>query len=145
VKNKREFGRMLPREVFDHFVEEEGTGKKRRLADTLPLLDNPGVYVLYRDDVPHYVGQATKLRQRLFLHACIPGSPYYNFWNFFSVFAIKDKAHRNEIEAILIAAMPTANSAKPRLERQPFPKSLRDMLRRIRQAKVDREVLGPSH
>jgi hypothetical protein len=39
----------------------------------------------------------------------------YNFWTHFSAFVVEDVAHRNELEGILIAAMPTANSATPDL------------------------------
>src|SRR5690348_2275021 len=97
------YARMWPREIFD---------RGRSFVHTLDILEKPGVYVLYRDDIPYYVGQATKLRTRLWAHANVPGARYHNFWNFFSVFVADDARRRNEIEAILIAAMPTANSAK---------------------------------
>ena len=78
---------------------------------TIELLKKPGCHILYRDGVPYYIGQAKKLRGRLWQHACVPDSRYYNFWNHFSAFVVEDPDHRNEIEAILVAAMPTANSA----------------------------------
>jgi hypothetical protein len=43
-----------------------------------------------------------------------------------------DSKKRNEVEGILIAAMPTANSAKPRLARAKFPKVVSQMVRRIK-------------
>jgi hypothetical protein len=46
-----------------------------------------------------------------------PNARRYNFWNYFSAFAIEDSAHRDEVEAILISAMPTANSATPKIAR----------------------------
>ena len=44
-----------------------------------------------------------------------PNARRYNFWNYFSAFAIEDSDHRNEVEAILISAMPTANSSTPKI------------------------------
>lgn len=125
---------MWPREVFDC---DDGTLEK------LDLLKEKGVYVLYRDDVPYYVGRATKdLRLRLSYHAKKPGSKYYNFWNFFSVFVPGKKASSGELEAIreleaiLISAMPTANGAKPKLEKKNFPKEVKDLMRRIRMNRI---------
>jgi hypothetical protein len=128
----KEYARMWPREVFYHLVpNESGKGKKVALARGLELVDEPGVYVLYRDDIPHYIGQAGKLRHRLWQHACVPGARYYNFWNHFSAFVIENPKLRDEVEGILIAAMPTANSAKPRLERAKFPVAVSRMTRDI--------------
>jgi hypothetical protein len=73
--------------------------------------DKPGVYVLYRDDVPYYVGQAIRLRGRMRNHACIPGTRYHNFWNLFSAFVIRDQRRRDEIEGIRIDAMPTKSAS----------------------------------
>lgn len=132
MENKIAFARMWPREVFDYLVPKENSSRTQKLARGLEILKEPGVYVLYRDDIPYYVGQAAKLRSRLWGHACNPGGRYYNFWTFFSVFVVKDKKYRDQIEGILIAAMPTANSAKPKLARHPFPKPVRDMAHKIR-------------
>jgi hypothetical protein len=90
------------------------------------------VCVLYRDDISYYIGQATKLRHRLWLHAGSPGARYGNFWNYFLAFVIRDPKMRDEVEGILIAAMPTANSAKPKLKRAKFPLVVSQMVRRIR-------------
>jgi hypothetical protein len=132
-----EYARMWPREVFDCLIASETSGRKKMLAKGLDLVDQPGVYVLYRDDIPYYVGQAAKLRQRLWAHAGSAGGRYSNFWNYFSAFVIRDPRMRNEVEGILIAAMPTANSAKPRLKRARFPQAVRQMLRRIRRYKAN--------
>jgi GIY-YIG catalytic domain len=131
-KNQRVAGyvRMWPREVFDR-IDANGS-RRQALVESLQLFDKPGVYVLYRDDVPYYVGQATRLRRRIRKHAGQPGSRYYNFWNFFSAFVIEDRSTRDEIEGVLIAAMPTANGAKPRLPKEKLPKSVIDMMREIR-------------
>jgi hypothetical protein len=106
--------------------------RKQALVEGLELFDRAGVYVLYRDEVPYYVGQAARLRRRIRKHASQPGSRYYNFWNFFSAFVIEDSKTRTELEGILIAAMPTANGVKPKLLKEKFPKSVMEMMREIR-------------
>lgn len=78
-------------------------------------LTSAGVYVLYREDQPYYIGKTGKaLFKRLKQHALKPNTRYYNFWNYFSAFEIDDEDERNKIEAILISAMPTANNSHPR-------------------------------
>jgi hypothetical protein len=107
---------MWPREIFDL-----RTGSKL-VPEIRSLLNAPGVYVLYRDDQPYYVGRATRaLRHRLHAHANQPKDRYYNFWNFFSAFVVSDPRHIPEVEGILIAAFPTENSATPRLTKLPLP------------------------
>jgi hypothetical protein len=128
---------MWPREVFDCLISNEGGRRKRILGKGLDLVNQPGVYVLYRDDIPYYIGQAKKLRHRLWTHAGSPGARYGNFWNYFSAFVIDDPKMRNEIEGILIAAMPTANSSKPKLKRAKFPLVVSQMVRRIRKSKAN--------
>ena len=128
---------MWPREVFDAVGPDPHSGKERMLARTLDnLLNRPGVYVLYRDDVPFYVGQAEKMRSRIWHHAWEPDSPYFNFWNFFSAFVIADKSRREEVEGILIAAMPTANSSQPEIETQRLPPEVIKLIRAIRRQKA---------
>src|SRR5690348_15472097 len=102
--------RMWPREIFDR-VDVIGKGKNRRLTE----LKKAGVYILYRDDEPYYVGQADNMRGRIWSHATDPISRLYHFWNFFSAFVVEDPALRSELEGVLIAAMPTANGANPKL------------------------------
>jgi len=89
--------RMWPREVFYRIIPKEKhrqpkTGKRqqRLMFRTIELLKEPGVYVLYQDGVPYYIGQAKRLRGRLWRHACVPDSRYYNFWNHFSAFVVED-------------------------------------------------------
>ena len=109
MKNRRHPGsivrsylKMWPREIFDL-----RTGSKL-VPEIRSLLNAPGVYVLYRDDQPYYVGRATRaLRHRLHAHANQPKDRYYNFWNFFSAFVVSDPRHIPEVEGILIAAFPT--------------------------------------
>lgn len=131
-----EYARMWPREVFDCLILNEKDKRKRILGKGLDLVNEPGVYVLYRDDIPYYIGQATRLRHRLWIHAGSPGARYGNFWNYFSPFVIHDPKMRNEVEGILIAAMPTANSAKPKLKRAKYPLVVSQMVRRIRKSQA---------
>jgi len=127
------YARMWPREVFDRFVPVPGKKKRRSLAKTLDILTRPGVYVLYRDGVPYYIGKAARMRSRLWQHAWNPRGRYYNLWNFFSFFVVEDPKQRDEIEGILIAAMPTANGARPNLPREQLGEPIKTMLREIRE------------
>lgn len=124
------YARMWPREVFGKVAPAKGSLNKHKnlLAKSLEFLEGSGVYVLYRNDVPYYVGQAKKLRHRLWGHALNADSRYFHFWNCFSAFAVSNPRHRNELEGVLIAAMPTANSAKPRLQRERMPPEVRGLL-----------------
>jgi hypothetical protein len=104
-----QFLRMWPRALF-HMKDGKVILERN--------LDEPGVYVLYRDDVPYYIGKtSTTLLKRLRNHALKPNARRYNFWNYFSAFHIRDSSHRDEVEAILISAMPTANSSQPKFVR----------------------------
>src|ERR1035438_10514822 len=61
------FIRMLPRAIFD---TPEIEGQKGSIASKIEELKGPGVYILYRDDVPFYVGKTEgKLFNRLWQHA----------------------------------------------------------------------------
>ena len=143
------YARMWPRAVFYRNAESKGTKKtppkkgklriSKKLFRTLELLKQPGVYILYRDDVPYYIGQAKRLRGRLWRHACVPGARYFNHWNFFSAFVVESEAHRDEIESILIAAMPTANSTKP-LKAEPLPPAIIRMVREIQVEKANPRI-----
>ena len=124
--------RMWPREIF-HRVEIIGKGKGRLLTKELK---QPGVYILYRDDEPYYVGQAENMRGRISQHATNPTSRIYLFWNFFSAFVVENPALRTKVEGILIAAMPTANSSNPKLPRETMPKSVRKLLLELRQMRA---------
>ncbi len=119
------YARTWSRELFDC------RNGKRLVVKELDILSKPGVYVLYREDVPYYVGQAKRLRSRLWAHANQPTGRYYNFWNYFSVFAVDDVQIRNLLESVLIAAMPTANGAKPRIKKAQLPTNVRKYLHRL--------------
>jgi hypothetical protein len=111
------FIRMWPRAIFYTPADD---GRKGTIASRIEELKNPGVYVLYRDDIPFYVGKTErKLRSRLRTHAIGVGSLKSYHWNFFSAFIVNDPKHIDEVEAILISAMPSVvmNSATPKIKR----------------------------
>ncbi len=123
--------KMWPRSIFDIF---DRTAKRKLHAKSLEILQNHGVYVLFRDDKPYDVGQARKrkLFDRLHDHANKATDKYYNFWNFFSAFVVNGERHINEVEAILIAVMPTVNAANPKLKPENLPQDVRDKLTILR-------------
>ena len=119
----QQFFRMWPRALFHN---------KQGKAFINQHLNGPGVYILYRDDKPYYIGKTgTGLNKRLVAHSLKPNARLYNFWNYFSAFEIPDEDDRNEIEAILISAMPTANSARPKFLRKRLDRSISRMLNDI--------------
>jgi hypothetical protein len=123
---------MWPREVFDIFK-----ANKLVISD-LPELNSPGVYILYRDESPYYIGKAKrKLFSRLHSHANLSTDPYFNFWNYFSFFVVPDPSHVDEIEGILIASTPTANLAVPKMKRVKLPGSIARVLRSVRKLVVE--------
>ena len=124
------YARTWPREMFDF---------KAKFARSEDFLKKPGVYVLYNDGRPHYIGQAVRMFDRLNAHAR-PQSRNYNFWNTFSAFAVSDQKGRDELEAILIAAMPTANSAKPKLNKLNMPSDVVALMRKIRDGRLKEAI-----
>jgi len=84
------------------------------------------------------VGKASKgLYGRLRTHAENPKDKYYNFWNFFSAFAVKNKRRIPEVEGILIAAMPTDNSIVPRIQKIYIPSEVANALKNQRMIKAN--------
>jgi GIY-YIG catalytic domain len=130
--DKVEYARMWPREIFDIKAEESN----KLIAATLEFLQQKGVYILYRDEQPYYVGKADKLVRRLRSHAVNPKTRYYNFWTHFSAFAVANTGGRDKLEAMLIAALPTVNSAKPKLVKD-TPPEVAKLLKKIRAKKVE--------
>jgi hypothetical protein len=118
--------KMWPRAVFD--MKE----KNQHPVEVKDLLQASGVYVLYRDDLPHYVGKATRLWRRLRAHAIRPRDRYYHFWNYFSAFVVPDPQHVDEIEGLLIASMPTENSAVRKIKRVHLPAAIAKKLHALR-------------
>jgi hypothetical protein len=105
-----QYAKMWPRDVCN--IRTNG----RLPKEIGQHLGKPGVYVLYRDATPYYVGKtAGRLSSRIWAHANQPADSYYNFWNFFSVFVVPDVSHIGELESILIASIPTENRAKPKI------------------------------
>jgi len=124
-KTVAKYAKMWPREVFDF------KNGNQLLVKELEILSKPGVYILYKDNIPYYVGQAAVLRKRLTPHANRFGSKYYNFWNYFSVFVEENESARKKLEGILIAAMPTANGAQPRIKKAKLPLHVRKYLQEL--------------
>jgi hypothetical protein len=78
------------------------------------------------------VRRKTTIFKRLKTHALRPNARRYNFWNYFSAFEIEDDTHRDEVEAILIAAMPTAaNSSRPKIQRMKVDRDLAKLVNDI--------------
>jgi hypothetical protein len=118
-----QFFRMWPRALFH--VKEGRAFLEQHLS-------SPGVYVLYRNDTPYYIGKTSRpLIKRLSQHALKPNALRYNFWNYFSAFQVGDKDDRDEIEAILISAMPTANSSHPKFSRRKLDRAVSKLLNDI--------------
>ncbi len=121
------YAKMWPREVFDIM-----DGNKL-LPELRALLNSSGVYVLYRDEHPYYVGKTiNKLFNRIYDHANKPKDRYYNFWNFFSAFVVSEEKLIDEVEGILIAAMPTDNSAIRRIKKIHLPNNVARKIRNQR-------------
>jgi len=127
-----QFIRMWPRSIFNTLAKD---GHRGSIASTIEELKKPGVYVLYRDDVPFYVGQAKgKLRSRLRAHANNVGSVRSYFWNYFSAFIVENPSHIDEVEAILISAMPSVitNSSTPKFDWVRMEEPTRRLMRELR-------------
>jgi hypothetical protein len=109
--------------------------EKGTIAGNIPELRKPGVYILYRDDVPFYVGKAEgELFSRLWAHANGVSSTRSYFWNYFSAFIVKNRRNIAEVEAILISAMPSVitNAARPKLQKVRKGKSTIKLMREMR-------------
>ena len=136
------YAKLWPRDVLNIHKGNALILNARELSKGLSILRKPGVYILYRDEHPYYVGQASNtLFSRLHDHANKSTDAYFNFWNSFSAFAVP-KEHLDEVEAILIAAMPTANSSNPRYKPIPLPKEIVRILAARR--RIDAESPKPA-
>jgi hypothetical protein len=101
------YASMWPREVFDAKPKRGGGVLAAQLEF---LTKEKGVYVLYRDGQPYYIGKSGDS-----LFARLSG----------------------QLEGILIAAMPTANGSKPRLSKERLPKQVTALMKKLRQAKIE--------
>jgi hypothetical protein len=117
---------MWPRSV----CEMRGDGNKNLFLKN--EIQEPGVYVLYRNGVPYYIGQAGNVGSRIWSHSSNPEGRYYKLWDAFSFFVVSDKKYLDDVEGILIAAMPTANAAQPRIKRFKMPQRIKNQLGEIR-------------
>ena len=129
------FAEFWPREIFDL-----RRGKKGLLLDELKKFEGPGVYVLYRDDEPYYIGKSQKnVLSRLHKHANVSGGRYSRHWNYFSVFMVKSEESISDIEGILIAAVPkAANGAKTRMPKISLLKETKSLLSMAKRIYIDK-------
>ena len=129
-----EYAERWPRELFD--IREK---KNRLLTVVKKLLNGPGVYVLYRDDSPYYIGKTEdNLFGRIHKHANLPGNKYYRYWNYFSAYKVGTTKHIDDVEGILISAIPlAANSSNPKFKRIQLPRSIKDLMSRLRRISAD--------
>ena len=121
--------KMWPREALD--LRNSNGQRLEHIEKVWEHLNHPGVYVLYRDDQPYYIGRAIDLNARIYAHAIHPKDPYYNFWNYFSAFLVPTR-HIPEVEGILIAAFPTQNAATPKFKKLSLPAKVLSLLHRRR-------------
>jgi hypothetical protein len=111
--------RMWPREVYN--IKD---GNKHLESVRQELRQKPGIYILYQNGQPYYVGQAKNLWYRIRNHAINQNAKHYHLWTHFSAFVLSDIQHINELEGLVIAAfgMTTANSSRMRMKRILLPK-----------------------
>jgi hypothetical protein len=88
------------------------------------LRQKPGIYILYQNSQPYYVGQARNLWVRIRKHATNQNAKHYQPWTHFSAFIVNDIQSIKELEGLIIAAFDTAvvNGAKPRMTKILLPK-----------------------
>src|SRR5712692_10546673 len=98
------------------------TNRKQSSDDRPACLENPrpaGAESTLTENVasPFHAepgqGKAINLYRRLGDHSNVD-SRYGNFWDMFSAFMVASDDARNDLEGILIAAMPTANGSHPK-------------------------------
>ncbi len=111
--------RMWPREVY--YLKD----KNKPLESVREKLrQKPGIYILYHNGSPYYIGQAKNLWLRIRSHAVNQNSKHFHGWTHFSAFILADTHHMTELEGLLIAAsgLGTANSSRRRMKRILLPK-----------------------
>ena len=113
--------RMWPRQVYT-----VKNGNKHFESVKKELRQQPGVYILYRDGTPYYVGQAGNLWYRIRNHAINQNAKHYHLWTHFSAFILFDTEYIDELEGMIIAAfgMGIANSARRRMKRILLPQDI---------------------
>src|SRR5688500_15369894 len=113
--------RMWPRRVYNI-----KTGNKHFESVRQVLRQKPGIYILYRDGMPYYIGQAINLWRRIRNHAINQNSKHFHLWTHFSAFILSDTDHIDELEGLIIAAfgMGISNSSRRRMKRILLPKDV---------------------
>lgn len=111
--------RMWPREVYN--IKD---GNKHLESVRQELRQKPGIYILYQNGQPYYVGQAKNLWYRIRNHAINQNAKHYHLWTHFSAFILADTHHINELEGLIIAAFGSgiANNSRRRTKRILLPK-----------------------
>ena len=111
--------RMWPREAYN--LKE---GNKHLESVRKELRQKPGVYILYQNGQPYYIGQAKNLWYRIRNHAINQNAKHYHLWTYFSAFILTDTDYMNELEGLIIATVgtTTANGAIMRMKRILLPK-----------------------
>jgi hypothetical protein len=117
--------RMWPRQVYNLKI-----GNKHLESIRQELHQKSGIYILYRNGTPHYVGQARNLWRRIRNHTINQNAKHYHHWTHFSAFILSDIEHMNELEGLIIAAsgLGIANSARHRMKMILLPKDARKAL-----------------
>jgi len=123
------FIRLWPREVYDM----KSNGKNIESVKN-ELFGKPGIYVLYRDEKPYYVGQAVNLWKRIKRHAVNQNSKQFHGWTKFSAFILEDKKYMNELEGLILSVLEneTANGAKQKITKIPLPADARKALAKLK-------------
>jgi hypothetical protein len=111
--------RMWPREIYN--IRD---GNHHLESVRQELWQKSGIYILYQNGQPYYVGQAKNLWYRIRNHATNQNTKHYHLWTHFSAFILSNTDHISELEGLVIAAFgtATANSAKMRMKRILLPK-----------------------
>lgn len=134
----KEFCRLWPREVF--YMKK---GNKYHVS-LKEQLNKSGVYILYREDKPHYIGKGMGQKgvfARIKSHATKPDNKRFNFWTHFSAYIV-DKKYVDAVESILINAIPlAANDVKPRHEKIKIPKDIKAAILDLKKIPVNDKSL----
>jgi hypothetical protein len=89
VKLVRKFAEDMPGTLLGVFWKE--------FKDLLH--GHSGVYVLYKNDVPHYVGKASSLASRVRQHL---RDRHKGEWDTFSLYVVRGDRHVKDVESLLL-------------------------------------------
>lgn len=115
----KSYVRMWPREIYTIKDRNKPLDSVRK-----ELRQKPGIYILYQNGQPYYVGQAKNLWNRIRNHAMNQNAKHYHLWTHFSAFILSDTQHINELEGLIIPAFGSgiANNSRRRMKRILLPK-----------------------